>query len=139
MDVIATGAGLAVLIIALFAWLRTDMGRMESRLTGRIEEVETRSAARGEEMETRLTARIEDVEARQIARGEEMETRLTARIDGVESHLTTRIDGVERQLTGRSEGLEQGNIDLRERMARIEGMLDGLRDSITGRERRDAA
>ena len=113
MDVIATGAGLAVLIIALFAWLRTDMGRMESRLTGRIEEVETRSAARGEEMEARLTARIEGVESR---------------IEGVQKDLSTRIDRVERS-----------SIDLRERMARIEGMLDGLRDSIAGRDRRDAA
>ena len=91
MDVIATGTGLAVLIIALFAWLRTDMGRMESRLTGRIEDVETR-------------------------------------IDGARKDLSTRIDRVERS-----------SIDLRERMARIEGMLDGLRDSIAGRDRRDAA
>ena len=84
MSVISAAAGLAVLMIALFAWLRADMGRMEARLTGRIE-------------------------------------------------------GVETQLTGRIAGLEQSNIDLRERMARIEGMLDGLRDSIAGRDRRDAA
>ena len=73
MSVISAAAGLAVLMIALFAWLRADMGRMEARLTGRIG------------------------------------------------------------------GLEQSNIDLRERMARIEGMLDGLRDSVAGRDRRDAA
>ena len=91
MDVIATGAGLAVLMIALFAWLRADMGRMETRLTTRIEGVESR-------------------------------------IEGVQKDLSTRIDRVERS-----------NIDLRERMARIEGMLDGLRDSIAGRDRRDAA
>ena len=84
MSVISAAAGLAVLMIALFAWLRADMGRMEGRLTGRIESVET-------------------------------------------------------QLTGRIGGLEQSNIDLRERMARIEGMLDGLRDSVAGRDRRDAA
>ena len=106
MGVISAAAGLAVLMIALFAWLRADMGRMEARLTSRIDGVETQ---------------------------------LTARIDGVETQLTARIDGVETQLTGRIGGLEQGNIDLRERMARIEGMLDGLRDSIAGRDRRDAA
>ena len=81
---IATAAGLAVLIIALFAWLRADMGRME--------------------------------------------TRLNVRIDGAKTELGARIERV-----------EQGNMDLRERMARIEGMLDGLRDSIAGRDRRDAA
>ena len=106
MGVISAAAGLAVLMIALFAWLRADMGRMEARLAARIDGVETQ---------------------------------LTARIDGVETQLTARIDGVETQLTGRIGGLEQGNIDLRERMARIEGMLDGLRDSIAGRDRRDAA
>ena len=92
---IATAAGLAVLIVALFAWLRADMGRME--------------------------------------------TRLNARIDGVETELNARIDGVGADLASRIERVEQGNMDLRERMARIEGMLDGLRDSITGRDRRDAA
>ena len=106
MSVISAAAGLAVLMIALFAWLRADMGRMEARL-----------AARGEEREARLIAHIEKGDA----------------------DLAARIEGVETQLTGRIGGLEQGNIDLRERMARIEGMLDGLRDSIAGRDRRDAA
>ena len=106
MSVISAAAGLAVLMIALFAWLRADMGRMEARL-----------AARGEEREARLIAHIEKGDA----------------------DLAARIDGVETQLTGRIGGLEQSNIDLRERMARIEGMLDGLRDSIAGRDRRDAA
>ncbi len=92
---IATAAGLAVLIVGLFAWLRADMGRME--------------------------------------------TRLNTRIGGVESGLGARIDGVGANLASRIERVEQGNMDLRERMARIEGMLDGLRDSITGRDRRDAA
>ena len=119
MSVISAAAGLAVLMIALFAWLRADMGRMEGRLTARIEKGDADLAARIEGVETQLTARIEGVEAQ-----------LTARIEGVEAQLTGRIEGVETQLTGRIGGLEQGNIDLRERMARIEGMLDGLRDSI---------
>ena len=116
MDVIATGAGLAVLMIALFAWLRADMERMETRLT-----------TRGEELEARLTARIEGVETRI----EGVETR----IEGVESS----IEGVQKDLSTRIDRVERSNIDLRERMARIEGMLDGLRDSIAGRDRRDAA
>ena len=92
---IATAAGLAVLIVALFAWLLADMGRME--------------------------------------------TRLNARIDGVETGVNARVDGAKTELSARIERVEQGNMDLRERMARIEGMLDGLRDSIAGRDRRDAA
>ena len=135
MDVIATGAGLAVLMIALFAWLRADIGRLETRLTARGEEREARLTTRGEELEARLTARSEELEARLTARSEELEARLTARIEGVE----TRIEGVQKDLSARIDRVERSNIDLRERMARIEGMLDGLRDSIAGRDRRDAA
>ena len=114
---IATAAGLAVLIVALFAWLRADMGRMETRLNSRIDGVETG-----------LNTRIDGVK-----------TGLSAHIDGAKTELNTRNDGVEANLTSRIERVGQGNMDLRERMARVEGMLDGLRDSITGRDRRDAA
>ena len=131
MDVIATGAGLAVLMIALFAWLRADIGRLETRLTARGEEREARLTTRGEELEARLTARSEELEARLTARIEGVETR----IEGVESSL----EGIQKDLSTRIDRVERSNIDLRERMARIEGMLDGLRDSIAGRDRRDAA
>ena len=103
---IATAAGLAVLIVALFAWLRADMGRMETRLNARVDGVKTE---------------------------------LNACIDGVKTELSAHIDGAKTELSARVERVEQGNMDLRERMARVEGMLDGLRDSITGRDRRDAA
>ena len=103
---IATAAGLAVLIVALFAWLRADMGRMETRLNARVDGVKTE---------------------------------LNARIDGVKTELSAHIHGAKTELSARIERVEQGNMDLRKRMARIEGMLDGLRDSITGRDRRDAA
>ena len=125
---IATAAGLAVLIVGLFAWLRADMGRMETRLNTRIGGVESG-----------LGARIDGVEAGLNARMDGVKTDLNAGIDGVKTELNARIDGVGANLASRIERVEQGNMDLRECMARIEGMLDGLRDSITGRDRRDAA
>ena len=47
-----------------------------------------------------------------------LETRLDERISGLES----RFDGLERQFG-----------ELRERMAHLEGLLEGLREAITGR------
>ena len=41
-------------------------------------------------------------------------------------HIDRRID----QLENRIVSLEQGMSELRERMARLEGLLEGLRDSI---------
>ena len=125
---IATAAGLAVLIVGLFAWLRADMGRMETRLNTRIDGVESGLSARIDGVEAGLNVRIDGVEAG-----------LNARIDGAKTELSAHIDGAKTELSARVERVEQGNMDLRERMARIEGMLDGLRDSITGRDRRDAA
>ena len=63
--------GLAALIVGLFAWLRQDINRLETRMDTRLSEVET--------------------------------------------HMNTQSS------------------ELRERMAKLEGLLEGLRESITGR------
>lgn len=63
--------GLAALIVGLFAWLRQDINRLETRMDGRLSEVKT-------QMNTQSS-------------------------------------------------------ELRERMAKLEGLLEGLRESITGR------
>ena len=55
------------------------------------------------------------------SRMDRMESRLTGKIDGLESHLAARIDGVESQTS-----------DLRDRMGRIEGTLDVLREYFVG-------
>ncbi len=55
------------------------------------------------------------------SRMDRMESRLTGKIDGLESHLAARIDGVESQTS-----------DLRDRMGRIEGTLDVLREYCVG-------
>ena len=63
--------GLAALIVGLFAWLRQDINRLE--------------------------------------------TRMDARLSEVEANMNTQSS------------------ELRERMAKLEGLLEGLRESITGR------
>ena len=55
--------------------------------------------------------------------------RLEERINGLES----RLDGSIKALESRFDGLERQFGELRERMAHLEGLLEGLREAITGR------
>ena len=64
-----------------------------------------------------------------------LESRLEKRISALESRLESRITALEDRMTA----VEQGLADLRERMARLEGLLDGLREAIVGRARQNAA
>ena len=59
--------------------------------------------------------------------------RLDRRIDRLEDKLGKRIDGVEDSLGKRIDGVERGQAELRERMAKLEGLLEGLREAISGR------
>ena len=52
---------------------------------------------------------------------------------GVESRLGQRIDTVESKLSARIVAVEHGQAELRERMAKLEGLLEGLREAISGR------
>ena len=58
---------------------------------------------------------------------------LDRRIDRLEDKLGKRIDGVEDSLGKRIDGVERGQAELRERMAKLEGLLEGLREAISGR------
>ena len=58
-----------------------------------------------------------------------LESRLEERINGLES----RLDGSIKALESRFDGLERQFGELRERMAHLEGLLEGLREAITGR------
>ena len=56
-------------------------------------------------------------------------------VDRLESRLNERLDRFE----ARMDRLETGQGELRERMARLEGMVDGLREAVVAAVRRDAA
>ena len=84
------------LLVALFAWLKRDLGAVEARLAKRIDAVDAGLRREITAIETRLTARID---------------RLEDRLTGVES----RLAGVEGRLA-----------DVGERTARTEGRLEHL-------------
>ena len=53
--------------------------------------------------------------------------------------LRADMRGMERRLNERMDRIEAGQGELRERMARLEGMVDGLREAVVAAVRRDAA
>ena len=60
---------------------------------------------------------------------ERLESRLDERISGLEAQFDSRISGLE----ARFDSMEHQFGELRERMAHLEGLLEGLREAITGR------
>ena len=101
--IITVGIGLAVLVSGLFAWLRADMVRMESRLNARMDERIGSSEARMDERFSRMDERFSRIEGQiQILRDDVAE-------------LRTEV------------------VQLRERIAHLDGLLQGLREAISAR------
>ncbi len=81
----------------------------------------------------RLNARIDRVESSLSARIDRVESSLNARIDGVGSSLNARIDGAESGLSACIDGIQAELREVRDRLARLEGKVDILRDYIMRR------
>ena len=107
------GAAIAILvaIATAFRSLRSEMrlfrGHMDERIDAQGRELRERIDAQGRELRERIDAQGEDLRARIDAQGE-------------------RIDA-----QGKETGEQIGQ--LRERMARLEGLLEGLREAVTGK------
>ena len=109
--IMAVGAALAGLIVTSVRGLRQDIrqdiARLESRLDAKINESESRLDAKIDGLESRLDAKIDA---------------LDARIDGLEARMREDM----KQLSDRLARVEHGQ-------AKLEGLLEGLREAITGR------
>ena len=112
--IITVGIGLAVLVSGLFAWLRADMVRMESRLNARMDE-------RIGSSEARMDERIGSLEARMDERFSRMDERFS------------RIEGQIQILRDDVAELRTEVVQLRERIAHLDGLLQGLREAISAR------
>ena len=66
---------------------------------------------------------------------------VNGKMDGLRGEVNGKIDGLREEMNGKMHGLH-GRMDriqaeigaLRERMAKLEGLLEGLREAITGRK-----
>ena len=102
------------LVVALFAWLRSDIRKLHDRLD---------STAKG--FNERLDAVARDFNDRLDSTAKDFNERLDASIRDIHDRLDKRFDSVLREIG-----------DLRERMAKMEGSLEGF---LAGRRDRDAA
>ena len=102
------------LVVALFAWLRSDIRKLHDRLD---------KTAKG--FNERLDAIAKDFNERLDGTARGFSERLDASIRGLHDRLDKRFDAVLREMA-----------DLRERMAKMEGSLEGF---LAGRRDRDAA
>lgn len=114
---IALAALMVGLMVGLIGWLRTDTIRRTDRIEKRLEE-------QGVALDNRL---------------EEQTAALNERMDRMEKRLDGRMTHMEAVFNERMDRLESGIGDLRERMAHLDGMLDGLREAIVNATRRNAA
>ena len=94
------------LLLALFTWLRVDIREQRRELNGRIDKIEKQISDRGDKTDKRI---------------DDLATDVTKHFDEVNK----RFDQVNRELA-----------DQRERMAKLEGSLEGF---LAGRRDRDAA
>ena len=120
--ILSVGIGLGLLSTGLFAWLRTDLVKVEERLRGSTVKGEERLRADLVTVEERLRADLVTVEERLRADLVTVEERLRGNLVTVEEHLRADI----KQLANRVGRLEYGQ-------AKLEGLLEGLREAITGR------
>jgi hypothetical protein len=120
--VVAAAIAVLAAIGASFRSLREELRIRGRRIDARGEKVRRRIDARGEELSQRIDAQGEELSRRIDARGEELRQRIDAR--GKE--LRQRIDA-----WGKETGEQIGQ--LRERMAHLEGLLEGLREAIAGK------
>ena len=81
--------GLAALMVGLFAWLRQDINRLETRMDTRLSEVETRMDTRFSDVETRIS----EVETNMNTQSSELRERM-AKLEGL-------LEGLRESITGR--------------------------------------
>ena len=101
------------LIVALAAWLRSDLR-------------DTRQEIR--DVRRELNSRFDSVNSRFDG--------VNDRIDGVSNDVNGRIDALATEMSKRFDGVSRELAEQRERMAKLEGSLEGF---LAGRRDRDAA
>ena len=107
--------------LATVLWINGRFERMEKSIAERFERAEQRSAERFERAEQRSAERFERAEQRSVERFE----RSIERFELSEQRSSARFEHAERNGVRHFEQLLQGAAEIRERVARIEGLVEG--------------
>ena len=130
IGILAVGVALCGVIVAgqrrLEGRYERGMAALESRYESGMAALESRYESGMAALESRLESRMSALESHLEKRISALESHLEKRISALESRLESRMSALESRL----DAVEHGLADLRERMARLEGLLDGLREAI---------
>ena len=150
LAIVGTGVTISGVLVAVGRVLTAAIVREFNATNKRIDDLKTDMSGRIDDLKTDLSARIDETNSRV----DEVKTDLGSRINDVKTDLGSRINDVKTDLSGRidetnrhlgalrtetQQGFEQVHRELgehRERMAKLEGALDGF---LAGRRDRDAA
>ena len=114
--VIGTGIALLVVMTGLFAWMRSDTEKLGARLERRMEQLNEQTNQRMDQQSEQTNQRLDLLS--------EQHQQLAAQTERHTEHLE--------RLDRRMEHIEDQMRHLGERTAKVEGLLEGLRESIVG-------
>ena len=148
--IVGAAVGIGGLLIVMMRVLAGTITRESAATNKRIDDLKgdmqglkTELKADMQGLKTELNNRIDGLERTLNKRIDDVKSDLSTRIDDVKTDLSSRIDETNRQLsalrTEMQQGFEHVHRELgehRERMAKLEGSLDGF---LAGRRDRDAA
>ena len=136
IGLLAVGATLSGVLLVGLRGIRQDMDKRfnasEAKSDARFDALEAKSDARFEALEAKFDAQFEAVDQRFDAAEQVAKARFDAvdqRFDAAEQVAKARFEAIDQQfgeINGRLSALESGQADMRERMARLEGILEGL-------------
>ena len=125
IGLLAVGATLVGAVLVGMRGIRQDMDK-------RFKDLETRFDARFGAVDQKFDAAEQLAKTRFDAMDQKFDARFDAvdqKFDAAEQLAKTRFDAIDQQfveVNGRLSALENGQADMRERMARLEGILEGL-------------
>ena len=112
------------LVVALFAWLRSDIRKLHDRLDSTAKDLDGRLDTMAKGFNERLDAIAKGFNERLDATAKSFNERLDASNRDIHERMDMRFDAVLHEIA-----------ELRERMAKMEGSLEGF---LAGRRDRDA-
>ena len=113
------------LVVALFAWLRSDIRKLYDRLDTTAKDLNGRLDTTAKDLNARMDAMAKGFNERIDASNRDIHERIDASNRDIHERMDKRFDAVLHELA-----------ELRERMAKMEGSLEGF---LAGRRDRDAA
>ena len=122
MAIIAVGLALAGLHLRMYRFVQRRMDRLEDRIADH----ERRSDERFEAIDWKADNRFEAADRKEDERFAELKREMGQRFIGLNQETDKRSIAVDKRLGT----IERALAELRERMARLEGLLDGLRESV---------